>query len=272
MILRKVPLVLMLALSVSLCAVPGFAAQEPAAAASGPQVDAKAVLMRAGEFLAQAKQFSVSIRAGYDVVQQSGQKVEFGESRKLTLVRPDRIRVDVERSDGDKALVLFDGQELTVYSPKDKVFAKAAKPGDLDQAIVFLLKDLQLRLPLAMMFVSKLPMVLERRVLSADTVEQDTIMDVPCTHLAVRAQEVDFQIWIPTQGDPLPRRVVITYKKAEGQPQFWANFSEWNLAPNPPQDFFAFTAPEGVQRIPFLAELQVAKPASVKKAKKGGKQ
>jgi hypothetical protein len=263
-------MVVMLALSAFLCAVPGIVAQEPAAGASGTKPDAKAVLMRMGDFLAQAKQFSVSIRAGYDVLQETGQKIEFGESRKLTLVRPDRIRVDVDRSDGDKALVLFDGQELTVYSPKDKVYAKAAKPGDLDDAVMFLLRDLKLRLPLAMLFVSKLPMVLERRVLSADAVEQDTIMDVPCTHLAVRAQEVDFQIWIPTQGDPLPRRVVITYKKAEGQPQFWANFSEWNLSPNPADGFFAFSPPDGVNRIPFLAELEVAKPAA-KKVKKGGK-
>ncbi len=272
MILRKHLVGVMLVLNAFLCAVPGFAAQEPAAGASGSQPDAKAVLMRAGEFLAQAQQFSVNIRAGYDVLQKSGQKIELGETRKLTLVRPDRIRVDVDRSDGDKALVLFDGQELTIYSPKDKVFARAAKPGDVDHAIVFLLKDLRLRLPLAMMFVSKLPMVLERRVQSVDVVEQDAIMDVPCTHLAARAPEVDFQIWVPSQGDPLPRRGVITYTKAPGQPQFWANFSEWNLSPNPPQDFFAFTAPEGVQRIPFLAELQVAKPAAVKKVKKGGKQ
>jgi hypothetical protein len=270
MILRKLPLVLMLTLIASLCAIPGFAAQEPAAAAASPQTDARAVLMRAADFLAQAKQFGVSLRSGYDVVQESGQKIEFNEARKLTLVRPDRMRVDVERSDGDKALVLFDGQEITVYSPKEKVFARVAKAGDVDQAILYLLNDLQLRLPLAMMLVTKLPAELQRRVRSVELVEQDTIMDVPCAHLAVRGDEVDFQIWIPSQGDPLPRRVVITYKKAEGQPQFWANFSEWNLSPNTPEGFFAFNPPEGVNRIPFLAQLEVAKPAA-KKVKKGGK-
>jgi hypothetical protein len=270
MILRKLPLVLMLALSVSLGAAPGFAAQEPAAAASGPQTDAMATLMRAADFLAQAKQFSVSVRSGYDVVQESGQKIEFNESRKLTLVRPDRMRVDVERSDGDKALVLFDGKELTVFSPKEKVFAKVEKAGDVDQAILFLLNDLQLRLPLAMMLVTKLPAEMERRVRFVEQVEQSTIMDVPCAHLAARGDDVDFQIWIPTQGDPLPRRVVITYKKAPGQPQFWANLSEWNLSPNTPEGFFAFSPPEGVNRIPFLAQLEVAKPAA-KKVKKGGK-
>ncbi|GLI33751.1 DUF2092 domain-containing protein [Desulforhabdus amnigena] len=269
--LRKLFQLAVFMLSASLCAVPGFAAEEPVSGAPGSQTDAKAVLTKMCDFLAQAKQFSVSIHAGYDVLQETGEKIEFGELRKLTLVRPDRIRVDVERSDGETGLVLFDGQEITVFSPKDKAFARAAKPGDVDHAIFYLLNDLQLRLPLAMMFVTRLPSEMERRVRSVEVVEQDTIMDVPCTHLAARTDEVDFQVWIPSQGDPLPRRVVITYKKAMGQPQFRANLSDWNLSPNPPEDFFVFTPPEGVQRIPFLAELEVAKP-DVKKVKKGGKQ
>jgi hypothetical protein len=270
MILRKSLLLAMLMLGASLCAVPGFAAQETSSGTPGSQPDAKALLMRAGDYLAGAKQFSVSIRAGYDVLQETGQKIEFGESRKLTLVRPDRIRVDVERSDGEKGLVLFDGQEITVFSPQDKVYARTPKPGDVDGAIIYLLADLKLRLPLAMMFVTRLPSELERRVRSVDLVEQDTTMDVPCMHLAARTDEVDFQIWVPSQGDPLPRRVVITYKNAPGEPQYWANLSDWNLSPNTPEGFFAFTPPDGVQRIAFLAQLEVAKP-DVKKVKKGGK-
>ncbi len=270
MILRNL-LLLMLTLSVSLGAVPGLAAQEPPSGAHDSRTGASALLMRMGDFLAQAKQFSVAIRSGYDVLQETGQKIEFGEFRRLTVVRPDHLRVDVERSDGEKALVLFDGQEITVASPEEEVFARAAKPGDVDQAILYLLKDLQLRLPLSMMWVTRLPSELERRVRSVELVEETTITVVPCAHLAARTDEVDFQVWIPSEGDPLPRRIVITYKNEPEQPQFWADFSEWNLSPNPPRDFFVFTPPEGARRIPFLAELEVAKP-DVDTAKNGGKQ
>jgi hypothetical protein len=269
MISRKLIMLLALMLSAFLCAVPAFAAQEPATGNPGSDADAMALLMKMGDFLAQAKQFSVSIRAGYDVLQETGQMIEFGELRKLTLVRPHHIRADAERSDGEKVLVLFDGKEITVFSPEEEVFASTAKPGDLDNAILHLRRDLQLRLPLAMMFVTNFRSELERRVRSVQFVELTTLMDVPCVHLAVRTNAVDFQIWIPSEGDPLPRRVVITYREEEGQPQYGANFSEWNLAPNPPESFFSFTPPEGVQRIPFLAELEVAKP-NVEEVKKGG--
>ena len=51
----------------------------------------------------------------YDVVQDSGQKIEFGERREMTLRRPDRARIDVTRRDGSRRGVLFDGQQLTAF-------------------------------------------------------------------------------------------------------------------------------------------------------------
>ncbi len=269
MIPRKLLLVLLLC-GAFFYTVPGFAAESSASNAAGSPVDARAMLMRMGEFLAQAKQFSVNVQSGYDSLQETGQKIEFQESRKITLVRPDRIRVDVDRSDGDKGLVLFDGQEITVFSPKDKLFAKASKPGDVDNAIRYLLAELGVRMPLAMMFTTNLPAELERRVQSVEFVEENRNMAVQCVHLAARAEGVDFQVWIPSTGDPLPRRVIITYKDAPGQPQFWANL-EWNLSPDTPEGFFAFTPAEGVNRIPFLAELKESR-SNAQKVKKGGKQ
>ena len=81
---------------------------------------------------------------------------------------------------------------------------------------------------------------------SADYVETTIIADVPCDHLAVRtAGGVDFQVWIAQGSEPLPRRIVITYKDEHGQPQFWADLSNWNLAPDVFDALFAFTPPYG---------------------------
>jgi hypothetical protein len=232
--------------------------QEPSEGPLNTKTEAAAQLMNAADFLSQARQFSVSIRAGYDVVQKTGEKIEFNELRRVTMVRPDHMRVDVERGDGDKTIVLFDGRDITVSSPDQKMYSSVSHPGDVDQTIHFFIDDLHLKLPLAMMFVKDLPSELQSRVRSVAVVENDVTMDVPCTQLAARTNDVDFQIWIPSKGDPLPRRVVITYKNAPGQPQFRANFSEWNLSPNLPEGFFAFNPSQDVQRIPFLAMLETA--------------
>lgn len=86
---------------------------------------------------------------------------------------------------------------------------------------------------MALMFLSTLPSELDNLGVFADYMEKTTITDVPCDHLAVwTAGGVDFQVWIAQGSEPLPRRIVITYKDEHGQPQFWADFSNWNLSPD----------------------------------------
>ncbi|MGV8075203.1 MAG: DUF2092 domain-containing protein [Syntrophobacteraceae bacterium] len=243
------------------------AAETPAAAPASPNPAVEQV-MRMANFLSQLKQFSVSLQTGYDVVQESGLKIEFGENRKLTVVRPDRFRADVERSDGESTTAVFDGKAVTVFNPKQKIYAASEIQGDIDAAVKHFVKDLQMRLPLAMLFVASLPKELERRVVGADIVETSSLLGVPCVHVAGRGETVDFQVWLPATGDPLPRRIVLTYKNEEGQPQFWANFTDWNLSPNADPSLFSLDIPKDANRIQFLS--QVAK--SVKPAaEKGGK-
>jgi hypothetical protein len=93
---------------------------------------------------------------------------------------------------------------------------------------------------------------------------------VPCDHLAARtAGGVDFQVWVAQGSEPLPRRIVITYKDEKGQPQFWADLSKWNSAPDVSDALFAFTPPSGAERIQFLAEVRSA--AATATPEKGGK-
>lgn len=257
-------------LAVLLAAVPLPAAETPAAAPASPN-PAMEQVMRMANFLAQAKELSVTSQTGYDVVQESGQKIEFGESRKLTLMRPDRFRMDTERSDGDTTTAVFDGKAITVFNPKKNMYATTEVQGDIDAAIRYFVKDLKMRLPLAMLWVTALPSELEKRIVEADIVETASVQGSPCIHVAVRGETVDFQVWIPTTGDPLPRRIILTYKNEEGQPQYWANFSDWNLAPNPPATLFSLDIPKEATRIAFLSQVSKAAKSAAPAAKQGGK-
>jgi hypothetical protein len=213
-------------------------------------------LNRMADTLAQAKGFSVTIRAGFDVVQDTGQKITFGERRKVTLSRPDRLRVEAEESDGKRTLVIYDGKAITVFNPGDNVYGQIEKAGSVDDAVRFVSQDLGMPLPLALMLVSTLPDELDQRLQSIDYVERDTLTQVPTDHLAGRAADVDFEIWIAADDTPLPQRLAITYKNEEGAPQYRAEFSDWKLNPDVPQVDLAFNPPDGAQRIPFLVRVR----------------
>ncbi|MHB8110956.1 MAG: DUF2092 domain-containing protein [Syntrophorhabdaceae bacterium] len=225
--------------------------------------EAKAILMRMAEFMAKTKSFSVNLWDTYDVYQESGQKIEFGEKRKITVVRPDRLRAEIEESDGDKHMVIFDGKDLTMSSPGRNVYAKTPKSGTIDDAVVYFVRDLGMKLPLAVLLLTTAPKELEQRTLTLDYVEKTDILGTPAHHLAGRTESVDYQVWIAEGDKPLPLRVVLTYRNETGQPQFRAQLSDWNLAPQAPASMFVFAPPPGAQQIAFLAQLpRIATPSS----------
>jgi hypothetical protein len=226
-------------------------AQEGKATEPDPEAKAMAIFQRMTDFLSKAQQLSVTIESEFDVVQDSGEKYTFGESRTIVIRRPGHLRMDTTKRDGAKGGMVFNGKDITAFDMKENVYATVAKPGSVDDAIAYFINDLDMRMPLAEFFSSVLVKALPERVLAADYVEQATIAGVPCDHLGLRGERVDLQVWV-AQGDrPLPQRVIITYARAEGQPQFRAQFREWNFSPNAPEALFAFTPPEGITKIVF---------------------
>jgi hypothetical protein len=261
--IRTAPILLVVFCSALAVLAPAGAQDQPAKPAID---DPQGHFERMARFLAGAQKFQTTVRIGYDVLQESGQKIEFSERRRITIARPDRFRVEILKSNGEKGLLLFDGQKITVYSETHQAYAQADQPGSLDDALVYFLRDLKMRLPMALMFSGRFPQEMEKRLEELAIVEVSAVTDSPCAHLAGRTGQIDFQVWIPEAGDPLPRRLVITYRDEEGQPNFWAEFMNWNLAPAISAADFTFMPPAGVERIPFLAEMSPA----VDENQKGG--
>ena len=215
---------------------------------------------RMANFLANARHLQTTVRIGYDVLQDSGQKIEFSEQRLITIARPDRFKVEVVKSNGDKNLVVFNGRRITAYSETYKVYAETEKTGNLDDALVYFLRDLKMRMPLALMFTNNFPEEIKKRLQNLAFVELSTTNTLPCVHLAGRTDQIDFQVWIAQVGEPLPQRLVITYRGEKGQPQFWADFENWDLASSTSGKDFDFIPPDGTERIPFLAEMDQKSP------------
>jgi hypothetical protein len=218
--------------------------------------EALAALHLMADTLAQAQGFSVTVRAGFDVVQDNGQKITFGERRHVTLSRPDRLRIEAEESDGKKTLITYDGQAITVLNPEKNVYGQVEKAGSIDDVIRYVVQDLDIRLPLALLLVTTLPAELDQRLLSIDYVERDVLTDGPTDHLAGRGADVDFEIWLDTGNSHLPQRLAITYKNEEGAPQYRAVFSDWKLNPDISPADLAFNPPAGAERIPFLVRVR----------------
>lgn len=109
-----------------------------------------------------------------------------------------------------------------------------------------------MRLPLRELFAADLPQQLKDALGSARLVGKETVGGVATDHVAFRGATADVQVWIARDGDPLPQRIVITYRLAVGQPQFAADFHGWTFKPDAPDSAFVFAPAAGAERIPIL--------------------
>jgi hypothetical protein len=256
-------LFLSIALAVTCHAAESPAPADPAQVAS--QQKAAERLSAMTKFLASLPAYQVTCRGSYDVLQDSGQKLEFLEARDLVLQRPDRLRVRHRSSDGNRDLLLFDGKSITLYNEKAGVYAQVPQPGSLDDAIVYFVRDLKMRLPLARLFTNRSSEELARRLQSVIYIERTELLPVPTDHIAGRVGNVDVQLWIAEGNRPLPMRVVLTYVDEPGQPQYRTDFQDWKLEAPKGSDTFRFSPPAGARKIVFATQVPSARTSTAQR-------
>jgi len=241
-------------------------AQQPAAPAAGTPAtetrdvdeEAVAVVQRMTDALGKATSLRFEIESSYDAVQTDGEKIEFGARRTITIRRPDRLRSDLVDRSGDQRTVRYDGQQLVMSDPEQKVWAAVPRTGNLDALVDYVTEELGVPMPLSELFSPELPQILGDRMLSGRYVGRGTLRGVPYDHVAFRNEEVGVQLWIAREGDPLLQRIVITYENAVDEPQYRADFDEWDLSLRTPDSLFTFEPPKDFERIAFVPRKQRA--------------
>ena len=235
------------------------------AARKADMEEAMGLLEEMFDQLERLTRFGFVAQTGYDALQETGQKLEFGGRRRFLVRRPDRMRVEATRRDGERATLFFDGRRISMDLPLHDAYATVDKQGSLDEAIDYLEEGLDEPVPLLNLAETEMYAELVPRIRYALVVGDATIDGVPCDHLAFQGEEVDFQLWLRQGERPLPMRIVIDYKREPGRPQFRARLSEWDLVPDARDVLFDYTPPDGAERIPF------APPARDDLARTGGR-
>jgi hypothetical protein len=235
------------------CAVASLAALPLAAHAqsTGIAPEATKILKASTDFLASQQRFSADTRNTLEVVLKSGQKIEFNSTARQSVQRPNKLRAE-RTGDLVEQVFVYDGKSLTLYEPKAKVYAQLAAPGTLEDMLDFARTRLDIVAPAGDLVYKNAYDVLMDGVTDGMVVGKAVIEGVVCDHLAFRAPQTDWQIWIQEGAQPLPRKIVITTLDLPNAPQFSVTVTQWNLKPTFDAKTFTFTRPAGVKQIDFL--------------------
>jgi hypothetical protein len=208
-----------------------------------------ALLEKSAGFLAAQPKFAFVAQTGFDVVQRNGQQLAFFETKTALVRRPDRLRIETDEADGDERTFTFDGKRISIDLPGENAYVAVAKAGMIDEVIDYVVDDLEIPVPLHDFFSSNFYEATKAGIVSGFYVDEVSIGKRLCHHLAFRLADVDIQIWIEDGERPLPCALVITYTKAAGQPQYWAEFSDWDRSPGAKDKEFEFSRAEGAEKL-----------------------
>ncbi len=245
----------------ALALAPLAGAQEPA---SGPspappprKVEARAEqeLKRMGEFLAKLPHFALEAEETFDEIPDGELRRQLTNVRRVAVERPNHLAADATGDTLNRAS-WYDGRTATVLDKEHNVYATVEAPGTIDATFDKLEDEYGLVLPLADLLYADPYAVLMEDVTYGRYLGIHQAASVDCHHLAFSQDTIEWQIWIDAGDKPLPRKLVITYVKEPGEPQYSATIRRWNLDSKVPDGLFTFEAPEGAQKI----DVQALKP------------
>ena len=205
-------------------------------------------LQRMSDLLKNATKITFTANTTREQPATTGQLLEFFYTSRVSLVRPNLFRVDVE---GDiwTASIWYDGKKITLMDPRTTFYAQSDAPPTIDDTVMFLVEKLQAPLPLAVLLMSDISKKAVEGLKTGFEAGVVMVNGIKCRQLAFTEVEADWQLWIEDGPNPLPRRLSVTYKKMEGSPRVSISFSDWNLDAVIPANTFVFNKPEGATKV-----------------------
>jgi hypothetical protein len=240
---------------------PGSAAAEPPPPLVEPELapGSRLVDPRADQFvrqmserLARAGAFALEAEEVYDDVPDQGPRRQLTNLRRVAMRRPDRLVGDTS-GDAMNRTFWYDGKVFSALDKEQNVWASGAVPPTVDKALDWVFEQTSTVIPLGDFLYADVYSRLMSDVQRGVYLGIHEAAGVPCHHLSFEQATIDWQIWIDAGREPLPRKLVITYKTEDEVPQYAVTIRKWNLQATLPDALFAFSPPEGAARVEVVA-------------------
>jgi hypothetical protein len=235
-----------MALALGWLVVPAWG--QGAAPPAGVEPRADEIFRRMSAYLGASRQIQFEAQDMNDEILDTGQKIQFSSVRRIAVRRPDKLYARILGDTMDER-VLYDGKMMTILDQRAKVYGTLAVPDNVEEMLDYVAGYFGVAMPLADLVFTDVYGAVIDQVRQGRYVGLHTVQGVKCHHLAFRQADLDWQIWIADGDKPVPRKLVITYKSAPGQPQYIALLGKWDLSTPLADSVFELEMPEGAKKI-----------------------
>ena len=189
------------------------------------ELDPRMLIKRMGDEVAGLQSFVINGDAYSDARLDAGLIIEHTAQATLRVRKPDAVRITNKTSEDVKEL-FFASSLLTVYTRSKNFYGQIEIPGGAKAALDYAVNEMGIDLPM-LDFVSG--NVAKRMLTNATDVMylgKSLIRGIDYEHVVIRTPEIDIQLWIASEGRPLPGKMSLSAKWDGGSPRTVV-FMDW---------------------------------------------
>jgi len=225
----------------------------PTSQPSGVDPVADQILRQSCEYLAQTRAFAVQAEVWKDQVLPSGHKIQVTRLVDVEVRRPDRFHMAAHAHHKGRS-IWYDGKTLTVMDHEKSLYGQTDAPPTIDAALDVLGEHFGITPPLEDLAVSDPYGSAMKNVTAGGYFGDETVLGVPCRHIGFSTDRIDWQLWVAQGPQPLPQKLVITYKTEDQSPQYIAILNKWKVMDRASDLAFEFIPPHGSSKVKMVAE------------------
>jgi len=239
-------------LSTLMFAVLLFLAPRALAQEGEPQPDSESaridsILKQMSDFLTSAQSFGFTAHELIDQVEED-QRIQYSNTRSMLVRRPNRIFTEAY-GDLVNRSVWYDGKSFTLLDHAFNSYIQAPAPDSIDALLDQLEAQLEVVVPLGEILSEDVYQTLKPQIPQARYLGLHQVGGIECHHIIFTQKDLDLQLWVDASSTPVPRKLVIVYKREPGIPQYAAVISDWDFTVATPDELFEFHPPEGAREI-----------------------
>ncbi len=191
----------------------------------------------------------------YEVVQESGQKLQFDMVYSLVASRPDRLFWTTWRDDASVESAWYESGTFTMLKQPDNVYGQIEVPRTLGEMIGVLVDEYGIAVPFMDILAGQARETIQDAAASGWYVGASWVDGAWTHHLALRAPDVDLEIWVGME-EPVPLKLTITWRDEVGMPSYMARFRKWEMSPSIDESVFHFEAPPDAELVEMVPEAE----------------
>ena len=197
--------------------------------------------------IAGLQSFMLQADTSVDARLEAGQLIEHSSQITMRVVRPGSIHITDKSLETTKE-IYFEGHLVTIYDSSTGFYGQKQLPPEVQAPLIHAVSNLGIDAPLIDLLHQDLTRQLVTDASEVQYLGESLMRGRSYHHIGIRMPEVDLQLWIESEGPPLPGKFVINAKWEAGAPRT-VSFIDWQLNPKFSAEDLKFEAPEGAVKI-----------------------